>query len=332
MTLVMRAKLVFYPNETRKETLILNTVSEFRMETSYTNLTQTAEICIARKLKYFDRYKIREVFRKGDKVEVWLGYNEDVKLEFVGYIVQVAADFPILLKLEDEMYRLKKKEVNFSHPGITLKKLIKELLPNPEYQVNITYDADFGKVMFSKTNMGEVLDKIKSDWNIHSYFRLVDGKPVLEIGSIYQTETDTEPVLFHLERNCVDQQLNYRRKEDIKIIIKGMSILPKGKNIKVEFGDHDGTVQRLTYYNRTQKDLELLVRKDYDRFKQDGMEGSFTALGIPSVRFGQKVKLMSWLYEERNGVFGIEGVTKTFSKNGYRQEIKLGFKMEEKSA
>lgn len=332
MMLAMCCKLVFYPNETRKEILVLHTVSEFSMETNYTNLTQTAEIRIARKLKYFDRYKIKDVFRKGDKVEIWLGYNGELKQEFIGYIVQVSADFPILIKLEDEMYNLKKKEVNFSHSNITLKGLIKSILPNPEYKVIITYDAQLGRVMFSKTNVGAVLDKIKNDWHIHSYFRLEEGKPVLEIGSIYQTETLTPPVLFHLEKNCVDQQLNYRRKEDIKIKIKGVSVLPKGKNIKVEFGDHEGSIQQLTYYNKTKEELDILVQKDYDRFKQDGMEGNFTALGIPSIRFGQKIKLVSWLYEDRNGTFGVEGVTKSFGKSGYRQDIKLGFKIGEKDA
>ena len=317
MMLAMCCKLVFYPNETRKETIVLHTVSEFSMETNYTNLSQTAEIRIARKLKYFDRYKIKDVFRKGDKVEIWLGYNGELKQEFIGYIVQVSADFPILIKLEDEMYNLKKKEVNFSHPNITLKGLINSILPNPEYKVNITYDAQLGKLLFSRTTVGAVLDKIKNDWHIHTYFRLEDGKPVLEIGSIYQAETTTPPVLYHLERNCVDQQLNYRRKEDIKIKIKGLSVLPKGKNIKVEFGDHEGDIQQLTYYNKT---------------KEDGMEGSFTAMGIPSIRFGQKVKLVSWLYEDRNGTFGVEGVTKSFGKSGYRQDIKLGFKIGEKDA
>ncbi|TWP23533.1 hypothetical protein ETU10_07355 [Apibacter muscae] len=332
MTLGMNCKLIFFPNDSRKEKLTLYTVSEVQIETSYTNLTQNSEIIIARKVKYFDRNKIKEVFRKGDKVEIYLGYNGALTLEFIGYITQVSADFPISIKLEDEMYNLKKKEVNFSSPGITLKNLIEKLLPNPEYTVNITYDAQLGQVMFSKTNLGAVLDKLKTDWNIHSYFRLVDGKPVLEVGSIYQTQTDKEPILFHLERNCVDQQLNYRRKEDIRIKIKGICNLGKGKKIEVEFGDSDGTVNTLTYHNPgiTKKDLEILVKKDYDRFKQDGMEGSFTALGIPSVQFGQKVKLVSNLYEERNGTFGIEGVNKSFSKSGYRQDIKLGFQIGEK--
>ena len=49
--------------------------------------------------------------------------------------------------------------------------------------------------------------------------------------------------------------------------------------------------------------------------------------GIPSVQHGQKVKLTSSLYEDRQGTYYIDSVKKTFRKDsGYRQEIGLGFK------
>jgi hypothetical protein len=68
------------------------------------------------------------------------------------------------------------------------------------------------------------------------------------------------------------------------------------------------------------------VKLDYEKYKQDRFDGSFTAFGIPSVKHGQKANLTSTLYEDRNGLYYIEGVTKTFNRDGIRQVIKLGEK------
>jgi len=70
--------------------------------------------------------------------------------------------------------------------------------------------------------------------------------------------------------------------------------------------------------------LEKKVKEDYDRAKRGGFDGSFTAFGWPRVDFGKKVALKSEIYPDRNGVYYVEGVDKTFNDNGYRQVIKTG--------
>lgn len=324
MTLAMNVRIVFAKNERRDE-IVCTQINSGSIETSWKLLTDTCEIILPRKVRFFDQNKVRDVFRRGDFVTVSWGYNGENKEEFRGYITEVAADIPIRIKLEDEMWKLKQMPVNFSHPNIGLTDLLKALLPG--YKIDALEGVTIGSVRFPQTTVSEVLDKLKQDpWNLNSYIKTVYGESVLVCGKYYSDDSDVEKVKFHLERNCVSSSLNYIRKDDIQILIKGVSTQTNGSKIEVEFGDKNGQQRQLTHYNKTKQELEILVKLDYEKYKIDAFDGSFTAFGTPSVKHGQKVELESTLYEDRNGVYYIEGVSKTFGRDGIRQEIKLGEK------
>ena len=80
-----------------------------------------------------------------------------------------------------------------------------------------------------------------------------------------------------------------------------------------------------TFNVRTQKELEEAVKKMYNDRKKEGYDGSFKALGTPSIQHGQRVKITSTLYQDRQGIYYVDSVKKTFDQSsGYRQEITLG--------
>ena len=99
----------------------------------------------------------------------------------------------------------------------------------------------------------------------------------------------------------------------------------KNKKLKFEFGDVNATEIINWNFNVTNlKDLENEVKRMYNDKKKDGWDGSFTTFGTPSVQHGQKQKLTSSLYADREGIYYSDSVKKTFNKDGYRQEIELG--------
>ncbi len=321
MTLAMNCRIVFAKNDRRSE-IVLTQITEIITDSSGTLLTSTAEIVIPRKVKFFDKNKVRDVFRKGDFVTIAFGYNGKNVEEFRGYITEVAADIPIRIKLQDEMWKLKQLPVNFSSPNISLTDLLTQIAPG--YKIDSLEGVQIGSVRFPKTTVAAVLDKLQQEpWKLNTYFKSINGQQVLVCGKYYADDSETEKVNFHLERNCVSSALNYIRKDDVFILIKGVSTSSNGTKIEVEFGDKTGQPRQLTHYNKTKQELEVLVKLDYEKYKQDRFDGSFTAFGIPSVKHGQKANLASTLYEDRNGVYFIQGVTKTFNRDGIRQVIKL---------
>lgn len=322
MDWIMNAKVVFLATENRPE-FSIRKISEVSIESSWKTICDTAELVLPRNVKDFDSKKVKDVFRRGDKVEIYLcyGMDEDLKLEFSGYITKVSAEYPIRITLEDEMWKLKQIPVNFSAKDVKLKDFIKKFVN--DYPIDIELDENLGSVGFRKTTLGEVLRKFQDELSIYAFIR--NGK--FTITKPYSDITDDIPV-FDLERDCVSNDLNYLSKEErtIKIIAESRRGIAKTrKKLKVEFGDENPVTIMNTSFNVDNiKDLQAKVRRLYDLYKKEGWDGSFTTFGFPFLQHGQKVKLTSSLYEDRSGIYYIDGLKKTFNIDGFRQVPELG--------
>lgn len=327
MTIAMSCEIKFLKTENRKAFSIFQ-VSEVHIEKSWKMICGKAEIVLPRNYKNFDKNNIKAFFKKGDQVEIYLGYNGKLNHRFSGYIDRVSADIPIKILLEDEMWKLKQIEVSFSHKNIKLKEFIKKVVG--DFPIDIDADTTLGAVRFSKVKFGEILNKLQSDFSLYAFIR--NGK--LTIGKPYSDVQNEIPV-FDLERNCTDNSLNYLSKEDrlIKIVGETIQAVAKAvksnstkKKLKYEFGDQDAIEKINWTFNVTNlKDLEREVKKMYNDMKRDGFDGNFTTLGLIPLQHGQKVKLQSSLYPDRNGTYYVDGILENFTKeDGYKQEVELG--------
>lgn len=320
MVLMMTSKIVFHAND-RRDAIILHQVSEIEFESSFKDLTDRGFLILPRKVKFFNKNNVKELFRRGDAITINFGYNGNNLKEFDGYITEVSADMPIVIKFEDEMYKIKMIPVNFSDPNTTLENLLRKTIPG--YQIDAIQGVQLGGIRLANTTVGPVLAKLLSDWGLYTY---MDGKKV--VCGKYYADDDSEMVKFHLERNCVSTDLNYRKKEDVLLKIKCVSTLVNGQKITIDnIGDPNGTERVLTFYNiEVEAELEKLGLMAYKQYKQDGYDGSFTGFGTPSVKHGMKCEVISNLYRERSGIYYIERVVKNFGAGGIRQEITLGEK------
>ena len=320
--LIMNAKVVFKATPNHKE-FFIRRISEVEIETSWKMICSTAQVVLPRNIKDFNQNKVKDWFKRGDKVEIYLcyGLDEDLILEFSGYITQVSADYPITIKLEDEMWRLKQIPVNFSSKNEKLKSFVQKYVT--DYPILIDAEVPLGAVNIKKKTLGEVFKKFQEDLSLYAFIR--NGK--LVVAKPYSDVTDKVPV-FDLERNCVSNDLNYLSKEErtVKVIAESVQNFAKTKKkLKFELGDPDPkTTINKTLSVTTLNDLQAEVRRIYDLYKKEGFDGSFTTFGTPSVQHGQKVKITSSLYNDREGVYYIDSIKKKFSRDGYRQEIELG--------
>ena len=320
--LIMNAKVVFKATESHPE-FYIRRISEVEIESSWKMICSTAQVVLPRNIKDFNQNKVKDWFKRGDKVEIYLcyGLDEDLILEFSGYITQVSADYPITIKLEDEMWRLKQIPVNFSSKNEKLKSFVQKYVT--DYPIDIDAEAPLGAVNIKNKTLGEVFKKFQEDLSLYPFIR--NGK--LVVAKPYSDVTDKVPV-FDLERNCVSNDLNYLSKEErtVKVIAESVQNFAKTKKkLKFELGDPDPkTTINKTLSVTTLNDLQAEVRRIYDLYKKEGFDGSFTTFGTPSVQHGQKVKITSSLYNDREGIYYIDSIKKKFSRDGYRQEIELG--------
>jgi len=308
MVLAMNAKLVFPATETRGE-LIIRRVNGVIIESSWETLTDTATIRIPRNIQIGKenlRTSARKIFRNGDPVEIWLGYNGELINEFNGYITSVSADIPIEIKCDDAMYLLKRHNVNVAMRTTKVQDLIDQIIP--EGIPTDVADIEVGKERFPNTTAAKVLEWLQ-EANIYSYFK----GDTLVVGKIYSDDTEP-PMKFDFNRNVVDNNLQYRLKEDILLRIIAISTLPKGKKLKVEYGDESGVRRNLSYYNiEVEAELLKLAKLDYEKSKVDGYEGDIEIFGIPSMRHGMKATIISQMYPDRNGTYWIKSIKKEYT-------------------
>ncbi|MCI2229587.1 hypothetical protein MC378_10445 [Polaribacter sp. MSW13] len=324
----MICKITFAATANRSE-LILRNINAVHIESGWKRLTDTAEITLPRKAIYLEQgkksvsfYEVKEYFKKGDAVTIELGYNGVYVKEFEGYITHVSADIPIKIKLEDEMYQLKKLPVNISFQTTSLENLLKKIIPG--YEVD-ALEVELGSLRFAKTTVAKVLEYLKDEYSLYSY---MDGKKLV-CGKIYADDSDAEAVDLHLEKNVVNNDLNYKDKEDVLIRINAVSTLKNGDKIEVTVGDETGEERQLSYYGiEIEAELTKLANEDLKKYKVDGFTGSVKAFGIPFFKHGMKANLTSDLYPDRNGLYYIEETIVDFNDTpSYRRKGQLGDKV-----
>ena len=317
MTLIMAAHITFPASRGRGQ-VELHRVSSVWIEAGWKEFTGRAEIVLPRNMPSAVKYG--DLFRAGDPVIIRLGYGAgELPTEFTGYLSDVSEGVPVVLRCEDEMWKLKRGSVSVVSGSITLKELLRRGAPG--YQTDCP-DVQLGAVRFAAVAPIKILEYIKKETGMYSYF---DGK-TLRCGVIYGDQSGVKPVNVLLEKNAVSENLNRRTPTD-EVEIKAVSILKDGKKISVTAGLNGGVSVQRTYIGITVRaELEKQAKADLEKYKAQGFDGSLTLFGIPAVRHGMKINLKSEFYKNMEGLFYIDKVKKTFSDGGYRQEVTLGNK------
>lgn len=309
---------ILFPATANRGDLEIRRVSTVKIESSWSSLTDTAEIHLPLNVPDFN-YGVRELLHRGDPVTINLGYNGDLQEEFTGYISEVSAGIPVIIRCEDEMFKLKNIKVNRSYQSVDLKQLISDIAAG--YDIDVT-DLHLGAVRLEKTTVAEVLQLLK-DKQIHSYFK---GK-TLVVGKIYTDDASLPTVKFAWGRNMVNyDNLKFHVADDLKIKCVAVSYLPGGKTLEATVGDTDGVESRIAHYNVTDASkLKDLAQQDLDKLKVDGYSGSFSAFGIPVIRHGQKAEISNDQFPDRTGTYYCDATVLNLSDNAsLRREITIG--------
>ncbi len=231
----------------RVDTLIYNIVHQFKAETTWKNLTDTGEIILPKNI--YIRNKSGQIFSlggtnrniggfdsntpyflRGDKVLIEWGYvyydekgNEvsPTVTIFEGYISQVTTKKPFVLKIENNMWKLKTVQAQggnnnfFPAKTYTLEKMLKEMLTNAglPFTVNMTTQTSVGDFRLQQETIAEVLSRLRKDFHLECYFR---GNE-LRVGSFpYLPEDATSPIpKFVFQYNIISDELDYKRKDDL---------------------------------------------------------------------------------------------------------------------
>ena len=315
------------------QTTLIPILAEATITRSFDVQTQTAKVILPRNIKYNNKYIYEgdeALVKRGDKIELYAGYAPNLDLLFSGYISKINNNVPIELLCEDEMFLLKQtiiKNLTFPNPKIkppyTLKKLLDIILPSTIKHEEL--DCELGKIRINEASCGKVLQVLRNDYGLYSYFK----DSILYVGLPFQKQlAQTQVFLFERQMITDGMDLKYLKKDDVRVQIKGIIIGDDNKRTEYIYGDSDGDLRTIFQYGGTKADLDVKANSFLTQMNYTGYYGSFTTFLIPSVTPGDYAVIDSYQYPERKGTYLIKSVETTFGSNGGRQKIELERKIE----
>lgn len=287
----------------------------FSTEKSWKQLTQTAVI------KMHNIAGLLGAIKVGDAVLIKGGYDGEFQEEFTGYVSKIKPTTPVEIYCEDEMWQQKQVTCEGSWKSITLEALLRNLFPTATIECPIVNLTNFR--IGSGTTKAFALQKLKDEYLLSAYYR---GK-TLYVGLPYLEKNRPERV-FNFQKNALADKLEYVRKEDMRMKVRAVSILPNNTKIEKEYGDKDGNSVTLHFYNKTESELDSLANEQLNRMKYDGYKGPFRTLGgYPYVDHSDTLWLEDDNYPEREqGVFA-DLVKTLYGPEGYHRYITPGRKV-----
>lgn len=294
-------------------------VTNVVIKRSREKITDTAEVEIPKVLRINQGPKItgEKVFRRGDKIEIRLGYAPNLVTRFSGYIRKVSPGETLVIYCEDEGFLLKENIIEKkTFQKATLKEVIEEISPIPFEAAN----AQIGDLRLTNVSTAKVLDDFRRRYGLRSFIQ--DG--VLHVGLLYE-DRNPEAVAFAFERNIIDSSLEWSDEQDIRMAAKCVSLQPDNQVREVEIGSSSPT-HKLTLFFPDSLDEATLRRQGEEKLKTyrfTGWTGSFKTFGEPVVDHGGVVRLVDPKAQERTGEYWIKSLVISSGVDGYRQRIEL---------
>jgi len=299
-------------------------ITEIEINSSWAEFTETAKLTFPNKIQYKNKPIVNgdeSIFKRGDNIEIFLGYDDTIISEFSGYITKIIPGVPIVLECENEAFLLKQKTIKkLSFKSVTLKELLTAIIPDGIPVVSP--DAKLGAFRITNATSMQVLDELKKTYGFPAFFR----NGTLYVGQTYVGAL-RETHVVEFENDVISSDLEYKRKEDLKIKVKAISMLEDNTKIEIETGDDDGELRTLTFYNITSEtELEKIALAELDRLKFDGYAGSFEMFGQPTIQHQHVVEIIDGKFPERSGEYFVKSHGVTFGQSGFRRNIELGTK------
>lgn len=287
-------------------------------------LADTATITLPES-EYNHRLEVEQALHRGDKISISLGYEEvGLALEFEGYLQRISTDkSSITLYAEDELYSFRRAVPNKVFRSVRLKALLEELCQaiGGGYEVRCSYEWTYDKYTWHNATAYDVLKKVQEECGADIY---LEGK-TLHIHP--PAEVIGKQRLYNFALNIEESNLSYKRAEDKKLQVVVKALLPDGKVRELELGISGGDKLELKCPT---SDLESMQRRgeaELLRRSFDGYDGTITTWLVPECKPSDTAVLIDSDYPEKNGAYFVRSVKTTFSREGGKREITLGFRL-----
>ena len=266
---------------------------------------------------------IEDKIKVGDAVEIELGYNDDLKTEFKGYLKSIKTDGGSLtLELEDDIYLFRKSVKDEEMKDANVKKILENICSQVGgFSVSCDYDFTYDKFVINNATGYDVLKKIQDEASPNIYLK----DKVLHVHPQYAEIFGEARYDFskNIEREGTD--LKYKSEDERKFLIVVEGTDETGATVSMEKGVTGGDKMTLKLPGvSSRSSLEQKAQSVLEQKVYTGYEGSFQTWLVPYVDAGYKVAITDPDYEVKNGTYYVISVETTFSKDGGVRKVTLG--------
>lgn len=303
---------------------------------------------------------VYKLYKRGQKIRIFLGYDGNLKTEFVGYIREVKTiDSTMTIECEDELFIFRGKNIpNKEFNEISLKKIARYVCDqiNPKIKVVCDYDMGYEKFTIYKATGLDVLKQIQEDTGADIYFKssLSDeiGKNNSEFNIIIERQKDqfekkpepenlelhirmpylkkenlNDKIDFSFQHNIESSSLEYVDTTDKKVKVKITTSNRNGTTQEVEFGNTGGEEFEYKVNRISNAEMKKRAKLEFNRLMSPGYTGSFTSWLIPFVEPNNSIGIYDNDFPEKHGIYNIESIKTEFSEQGGRRTISPGIKL-----
>lgn len=300
----------------------LRMVEKVSIKRSVELLSDTATITLPGTV-FNKAINIEDKIKVGDAVEIELGYNDDLKPEFKGYLKAIKTDGGSLtLELEDDIYLFRKSVKDEEMKNASVKSILENICSQVGgFSVSCDYDFSYDKFVINNATGYDVLKKIQDEASPNIYLK----DKVLHVHPQYAEIFGEARFDFsrNIERDGTD--LKYKSEDERKLLVVVEGTDETGATVSVEKGTTGGDKMTLKLPGVSSKSsLEQKAKSVLEQKVYTGYEGSFQSWLVPYVDAGYKVTITDPDYEIKNGTYYVISVETTFSKDGGVRKITLG--------
>lgn len=279
------------------------------------------------KIKQNNEIKFTEVAIKvGSPVKITLGYENKYKgVEFIGFVKKIKPTIPIEVHCEDAMWLLRRKNITRVWEATTLKEILQEVVKGTDLRVakNIP-KIPLQNYTIRNANGVQVLQHLKKEFQLSSF---INDNNELYCG-LKQLTNINEQVVYDLNYNLVENNLEFKTKDERRIKVRYTYIAPDNERRQVEEGDSDGELR--TFHTSVVSDEKLLremAKTEIEKLKYDGFDGEVVSFLMPYATRGMKAVIKDKDYKHKEGDYFIKKVVTTFGTSGARRTVTIGNKL-----
>lgn len=303
---------------------VFHTVNEIEIRSSVKTLTDIAKVTIPRRFMINGRLikDLREVLPDNQDipVEIWIGYNGDLELEFKGYVDYYEPRTSLTIFCQDEMYKLKRGTVKKAFQAARLKDILNEIAGGYVIQVP---DIVMGNLTFKNMSPVAILKKLQDDYSIYTYFE--PGTTNLVSGFPYDETYSTH--ILHLQKNVKSHdRLTYEKRDASQYQVTAISNKSDGTKITVvipESASAGVNTRTLNFGDLTESELKKFATAELKRFNYTGFRGELTTFGIPRTKPGDIIDITDAAYN-RTGRNLVDEVVVRVKPVMFERELILG--------